>query len=127
MPATLLESNPLVEENRNQVAIKRGPVVYCLESADLPQQNIFNVLIPASINLKAEPLKIGKTFLIALTGEARLLESDTWKDTLYRKVNLTDEACQNKNSSHIMPGQQGQDRHDRLDAFNEMIKVESAE
>jgi DUF1680 family protein len=87
MPATLLESNPLVEENRNQVAIKRGPVVYCLESADLPQQNIFNVLIPASINLKAEPLKIGKTFLIALTGEARLLESDTWKDTLYRKVN----------------------------------------
>ncbi len=37
MTAKLLESNPLVEENRNQVAVKRGPVVYCLESVDLPK------------------------------------------------------------------------------------------
>jgi DUF1680 family protein len=27
MPATLLEANPLVEETRNQVAVKRGPIV----------------------------------------------------------------------------------------------------
>jgi DUF1680 family protein len=42
MPATLLESNPLVEETKNQVTVKRGPIVYCLESADLPNQNIFD-------------------------------------------------------------------------------------
>ena len=30
MEAKLVEANPLVEENRNQVAVKRGPVVYCL-------------------------------------------------------------------------------------------------
>jgi DUF1680 family protein len=36
MRATVLEANPLVEETRNQVAVKRGPVVYCLESPDLP-------------------------------------------------------------------------------------------
>ncbi|HEY4148323.1 MAG TPA: glycoside hydrolase family 127 protein, partial [Chitinophagaceae bacterium] len=35
MPVTLVEANPLVEETRNQVAVKRGPVVYCLESAGL--------------------------------------------------------------------------------------------
>ena len=34
MPVALIEANPLVEENRNQVAVKRGPVVYCLESVD---------------------------------------------------------------------------------------------
>ncbi|HKO80906.1 MAG TPA: glycoside hydrolase family 127 protein, partial [Chitinophagaceae bacterium] len=46
MPATLLESNPLVEETRNQVAVKRGPIVYCLESTDLPGQHVFDVAIP---------------------------------------------------------------------------------
>lgn len=28
------EANPLVRENQNQVAVSRGPVVYCLEEAD---------------------------------------------------------------------------------------------
>ncbi|HEV2694216.1 MAG TPA: glycoside hydrolase family 127 protein, partial [Verrucomicrobiae bacterium] len=32
MPARVMEANPLVEEDLNQVAIQRGPVVYCLES-----------------------------------------------------------------------------------------------
>jgi DUF1680 family protein len=37
MQVRLIEANPLVEETRNQVAIKRGPIVYCLESPDLPK------------------------------------------------------------------------------------------
>ncbi len=32
----LMEANPLVEETVNQVAIKCGPLVYCVESNDLP-------------------------------------------------------------------------------------------
>lgn len=32
----LLEANPLVEEAVNQVAVKNGPLVYCLEGNDLP-------------------------------------------------------------------------------------------
>lgn len=32
----LLEANPLVEETLNQVAVKNGPLVYCLEATDLP-------------------------------------------------------------------------------------------
>ena len=37
MPVQLLEAHPLVEETRNQVAVRRGPIVYCLESVDLPK------------------------------------------------------------------------------------------
>jgi DUF1680 family protein len=33
---TLWEANPLVEETVNQVAVKYGPLVYCVESNDLP-------------------------------------------------------------------------------------------
>ena len=36
MPAELMESHPLVEETRQHLAIRRGPLVYCLEARDLP-------------------------------------------------------------------------------------------
>ena len=36
MPAQLIAADPRVEETRNQVAVMRGPVVYCVESPDLP-------------------------------------------------------------------------------------------
>ncbi len=36
MPVRVLRGNRLAEEISNQVAVQRGPVVYCLESADLP-------------------------------------------------------------------------------------------
>lgn len=36
MRTQLTEANPLVEETLGQVTVKRGPIVYCLESADLP-------------------------------------------------------------------------------------------
>lgn len=87
MEAQLVESNPLVEENRNQVAVKRGPVVYCLESPDLPGKKIFNVFIPASISLKAKPIQIDGAEMMSLEGEARLIENKNWKNVLYRPLN----------------------------------------
>ena len=87
MPATLLESNPLVEETKNQITVKRGPVVYCLESSDLPNANVFDVVIPSTIKLQPVPMKIDNGNVIALTGGAKLLQSSSWKNTLYKEVN----------------------------------------
>jgi DUF1680 family protein len=89
MPAALIESNPLVEETKNQVAVKRGPIVYCLESSDLPDQGMFDVAIPASIKLQSSPMKIENGNVMALIGEARLLQNNDWKNTLYKEVNTT--------------------------------------
>jgi DUF1680 family protein len=36
MPVTMLVADPRVEFTRNHVAVMRGPVVYCLESTDVP-------------------------------------------------------------------------------------------
>jgi uncharacterized protein len=36
MEVVMVEAHPWVEENRNHTAVLRGPVVYCLESVDLP-------------------------------------------------------------------------------------------
>ncbi|RYF99195.1 MAG: hypothetical protein EOO07_37075, partial [Chitinophagaceae bacterium] len=56
METQLIESNPLVEENRNQIAVKRGPMVYCLESTDFNGENIFNAVIPSSIGPENTPV-----------------------------------------------------------------------
>jgi DUF1680 family protein len=89
MPATLIESNPLVEETRNRVTVKRGPVVYCLESADLPNQNVFDIVVPATIKFQPVPMKIADGNVMALTGKAKVLQNSNWKNSLYKELNTT--------------------------------------
>ncbi len=86
MPATLIESNPLVEETKNRVAVKRGPIVYCLESADLPGQPVFDVSLPATIKLQPVPMQIAGGNVMALTGQAQGSEPTDWKNTLYKEL-----------------------------------------
>ena len=55
MQIKIMEANARIEQNRNQVAIQRGPVVYCVEAADLPREtNILDVYLPSSSKLIAE-------------------------------------------------------------------------
>jgi DUF1680 family protein len=50
MQTRLLVAHPKVEETRNQVAVARGPVVYCLESADLADGvDLAEVYVPREI------------------------------------------------------------------------------
>jgi len=86
MEAQLVESNPLVEENRNQVAVQRGPVVYCLESQDFEGKNIFDAVIPSSIVWKAAPVVIGGAKVVSLEGDARLIEKTDWSNSLYHSI-----------------------------------------
>jgi DUF1680 family protein len=89
MPATLMESHELVEETRNRVAVKRGPLVYCLESADMPSGgNLFDVALPASISLTPSVMLVDKGKVMALDGTARLLPSNPG-NALYRAVNTS--------------------------------------
>lgn len=49
----LLTGHPRIEEVRNQAAIKRGPVVYCIETPDLPENtDILDVYLPSDIELE---------------------------------------------------------------------------
>jgi DUF1680 family protein len=83
MPAVLIEANPLVEETRGQVAVRRGPVVYCLESPDT-HDPIFNIAIPTNISLHPVPTTIGNNHLMALDGTAKLLPVNNGK--LYHEL-----------------------------------------
>ena len=88
MPVRLMEANPLCEEIRNQVAIKRGPLVYCLESQDLPAGiGIDDVHIPADIDLKPVRITIDGYEVMALEGKANVAAEADWQGQLYREVN----------------------------------------
>jgi DUF1680 family protein len=55
MEINLVEGHPRIEEVRNQVAIKRGPIVYCIESPDLPENTeVLNVYFNGNTELKEE-------------------------------------------------------------------------
>ncbi|MEO9591570.1 aceric acid hydrolase [Rhodopirellula bahusiensis] len=88
MPARLIESHPLVEETRNHVAIKRGPVVYCLESVDLPNNtSLAAIRVPedVSLNPRFDPELLGG--VTVLGGVLNRREDDEWGDHLYREFN----------------------------------------
>src|SRR5262249_14395012 len=85
MPARLVQAHPLVEEARNQVAVRRGPIIYCLESTDLPKGvPVLDVVIPQGIQLK--PRFDGQLLggVTALEGKAVGLEEPKWSGELYR-------------------------------------------
>lgn len=84
----LMESNPLVEENKNQVAIMYGPLVYCLESNDIEGgHHINDIIIPADILLTPVKMTIDGHEVTALEGEALLRQGEAWNNkTLYREI-----------------------------------------
>jgi len=86
MVSRLLEANPFVEETLNQVAIQRGPVVYCLESADLPEGvRVLEVRIPADIELRPriDSQLLGERVAV-LEGQAERIPQGEWSRQLYR-------------------------------------------
>ncbi|OEJ99424.1 hypothetical protein A8C32_07560 [Flavivirga aquatica] len=93
MDIDFIEGHPLIEEVRNQVAIKRGPLVYCIESPDLPENTkILDVYVSKKAELKANhrPDFLGGVSTIdgevllrpdLATGMYRKLQEPNWKKT----------------------------------------------
>ncbi len=90
MPVTLIESNPMVEETRNQVTVKKGPLVYCLESADLPNGlKVTDIAIPLKAQWKTIDKKIGIGNVKGLEAIVTQLPKQDWKNSLYKEVGKT--------------------------------------
>jgi hypothetical protein len=87
MQPQLITANPLVEENKNQVAVKYGPIIYCLESQDLPDSvNINRIIIPANIHLRPVKAEISGHHFQALEGLAMVAPKTEWSHTLYKPI-----------------------------------------
>lgn len=87
MRARLIEGNPRIEATRNQVAVMRGPVLYCLESADLsPGIAVDDVHIPRDIKLIVRRENNSLNGVALLEGEAQVLKQEKWSGELYREA-----------------------------------------
>jgi len=85
MDIKLMEGHPRIEEVRNQVAIKRGPVVYCVESPDLPAgTGILDIYFPQNSNLTAQYRPDFLGGVTTISGEVVLREDKG--EGMYRAV-----------------------------------------
>jgi DUF1680 family protein len=84
-----LEANPKVLQSRGQIALRRGPLIYCLEQIDQTAK-LDRIVLPATSTLTDhfEPQLLGGVTVI--TGQARMRDaSDSWDQRLYRPVQPT--------------------------------------
>jgi uncharacterized protein len=73
-------ADPRVDADRGLVAVERGPLVYCVESADQPGQRLDDMVIDASrepVIAEGTPPLAGITTL-GLTAETRSRGSTSW-------------------------------------------------
>lgn len=86
MPPKLIESHPLVEETRNHLAVKRGPIVYCLESIDLPEgTSLADLRIPADVKLTTRFDAELFDGVMVVEGNFLRKASNSWQGELYRE------------------------------------------
>lgn len=69
MPIHLRRAYPQVKGHADKIAITRGPLVYCLESTDNPNVDIFNT--------KLDPASIRPTFDASLLGGVMKIKANT--------------------------------------------------
>jgi uncharacterized protein len=84
-----LEANPKVLQSRGQVALRRGPLIYCLEQIDQTAE-LDRIVLPTTAKLTDhfEPQLLGGVTVI--TGQARMRHSsNSWDQYLYRPVQPT--------------------------------------
>ncbi|QPC85013.1 glycoside hydrolase family 127 protein [Phototrophicus methaneseepsis] len=89
MPVERIGANPHIREDAGQVALQRGPLVYCLEEVDNGPQ-LANIVLKADAALEAtvdEDLFGG---VPVIKGKAVRIEPSTWPGGLYQPQSLVD-------------------------------------
>lgn len=87
MPVRLTCAHSKVEEDTNQVAVERGPLVYCMESSDVNEPSLDHILLPIDAAFKNEVLKIDGQSLPVLSTEAVKIEYEAYDEhALYQTL-----------------------------------------
>lgn len=87
MAVDVWQSHPMVEENTNHVALTRGPILYCLETADLEvKRRITDFHYRQGSEFNAVWGEIGGIPMIVLKGTLWYQEEDSGTGGLYRKL-----------------------------------------
>lgn len=81
-----IQANPLVESTKNQVAVKRGPLVYCVETADVKSEAKINALsLDLNSNFSFENKTIKDRNVVGIKAKAFVAPTN-WENTLYKPL-----------------------------------------
>lgn len=93
MPVELMEANPLVEEVKNQVAVKRGPLVYCLESNELPANTSVNdIILNVHSKFSTDFIELNNRKLLSINATSSVTGHHSWDKKLYKPISSKDAA-----------------------------------
>ncbi len=105
-----LEANPNVLQAHGKIALRRGPLIYCLEQPDNTAE-LDRVRLPLSAELTArfEPALLGG--VTVLMGEGRIHPTEGWNHQLYRPVqSVSEETVALKAIPYCVWGNRGQEK-----------------
>ncbi|MFO0887775.1 MAG: glycoside hydrolase family 127 protein [Isosphaeraceae bacterium] len=85
MPVRRIAANPHVKADLGQLAIQRGPLVYCLESCDQPEP-LDALVLPREAELTAEKRSDVLGGVVVVKGMASESAELDWSDALYQAV-----------------------------------------
>lgn len=81
MPVRMIAADPRIESTRNQAAVMRGPLVYCLESIDVPAGVAFeDITLPGDARWTAQHRPDLLEGVTVLTTEALAIDKSEIKD-----------------------------------------------
>ncbi|UJW85084.1 glycoside hydrolase family 127 protein [Devosia sp. SL43] len=92
MPAVRLYAHPGVIMDAGRVALKRGPLVYCIEEVDNPGGRVQRLKLPRSAELQAETRADLFDGVVTLKAKALAIKEGDWK-TLYRTTPPADDTA----------------------------------
>jgi DUF1680 family protein len=88
MPAVRLFANPAVIMDVGRVALKRGPLVYCIEEADNPGGRVQRLKLPRDSALEVKQTELFDG-IVTLSANATAIDDADWT-TLYRTAPATE-------------------------------------
>jgi hypothetical protein len=84
MPAERIYAHPSVRMDVGRVALRRGPLVYCLEEADNPGGTVQRFRLPRTAELRTSTRSDLFGGAVTITAAALALEDGDWRHELYR-------------------------------------------
>jgi DUF1680 family protein len=84
MPPERIYAHPAVKENVGRVALKRGPLVYCVEEVDNPGGRVQQLQLPRNAEIAVKSRSDLFDGIVTLIARAERVEAKDWANSLYR-------------------------------------------
>ncbi len=85
MPVRYTMAHPKVEEDGNQLAVERGPIVYCMESPDCDADTLDDICLDTEAEYALKEMEVDGRRIAALQGEAYQVFREQYNpDALYQ-------------------------------------------